>query len=408
LEPFKVPTSAGKQDNPVPLEYLQDPDYSSYDIQLSVAIQSESMKEPYVVSRSNFANLYWNAAQQLVHHSVTGCIMKAGDLLGSGTISGTSEKSFGSMLELSWKGSRSVSLSKDGGGESRKFLQDGDTVIIKGFCSKPGHGKIGFGECRGKILPAGTNVNVPYSIRSEPMSTRTLCRFQNFTLYSLWRSSCTWRVRIALAAKNVPYKTVAVNLEACENKSDAFLEKNSLAQVPVLECTDSSTGKTHRLTQSVAIIEFLDRCFPAYKSLFPSDPMDRVVATEMIEVINSGIQPLQNRGILQLLEVTTKDKAAVNQFCQEAICNGLRAVQRLVERRKSKENPGPFAMGGFSPNVVDCFLIPQLYNARRYGLNVEEEFPALVAVEQVCSRHPWFGNTHPTAQPDAPKDVKSA
>jgi len=134
LEDYVAPTSAREQVDPVPLPYLQDPTYSSYDIALTVAIQGAGQSEPTTVSRSNFRNMYWNAAQQLAHHSVTGCIMKAGDLLGSGTISGSEPDSFGSMLELSWKGTKEVPV----GNEVRKFLKDGDTVIMKGLCSKPG------------------------------------------------------------------------------------------------------------------------------------------------------------------------------------------------------------------------------------------------------------------------------
>ena len=100
LEPFRCPTSAGKQDNPVPLPYLQDPKYSSYDLKLSVAIRGKDMTAPHVVSRGNFRCMYWTVEQQLTHHSVTGCNMQPGDLLGSGTISGATPDSYGSMLEL--------------------------------------------------------------------------------------------------------------------------------------------------------------------------------------------------------------------------------------------------------------------------------------------------------------------
>eukprot|EP00550_Attheya_septentrionalis_P004397 CAMPEP_0198280316 /NCGR_PEP_ID=MMETSP1449-20131203/400_1 /TAXON_ID=420275 /ORGANISM="Attheya septentrionalis, Strain CCMP2084" /LENGTH=448 /DNA_ID=CAMNT_0043975629 /DNA_START=242 /DNA_END=1588 /DNA_ORIENTATION=- len=156
LEPFKCPTSAITQTEPVPLEYLRDPDYGSYDVKLEVKIQSLTMTQPETVCRSNFANLYWNAKQQLVHHSVSGCNMRPGDLLGSGTISGSTPDSFGSMLELSWKGSREVKLGDTG--EFRKYLQDGDTVIMGGWCIKEGIGRVGFGPCVSKILKAGSSL----------------------------------------------------------------------------------------------------------------------------------------------------------------------------------------------------------------------------------------------------------
>jgi len=152
LEKYKCATSYEIQE-PIPLEYLQDKDYSSYDIELEIAIMGENMKEPVKVSKSNLRNLYWNAKQQLTHHSVTGCIMNPGDLLASGTISGSSAESLGSMLELSWKGTREVKL----GSEVRKFLKDGDTVIMTGFAQKEGLGRVGFGCCSGKVSPYISN-----------------------------------------------------------------------------------------------------------------------------------------------------------------------------------------------------------------------------------------------------------
>ena len=114
------------------------------------------MSKPEVVSKSNFKNLYWNVKQQLVHHSVTGCNMSPGDLLGSGTISGTPQDSFGSMLELCWKGTREVPLGTSG--DVRKFLKDGDTVSMSGVCKKEGVGCVGFGAVTNKIYPAGTKL----------------------------------------------------------------------------------------------------------------------------------------------------------------------------------------------------------------------------------------------------------
>jgi len=155
LDPFRCSTSAGTvQENPTPLSYLVDPDYSrsTYDVRLEVfiAADNERLEDASLISVSNLKYMYWNMKQQLVHHSVTGCPMVAGDLLGSGTISGTDEHSLGSMLELSWKGTREVKLS---GGRTRKFLQDGDNVIMKGFAQGNGY-RIGFGEVSGKLLPA--------------------------------------------------------------------------------------------------------------------------------------------------------------------------------------------------------------------------------------------------------------
>ena len=158
LEPFRAACSAERQDDPVPLDYLVDPDYScgGYDIALTVSIKSPSMSSPSVVTRSNSRNLYWTAKQQLVHHAVTGCNMRAGDLLGSGTISGQDEASYGSMLELCWKGTKEVKLGETG--EVRKFVEDGDYVVMEGVCRKEGVGTVGFGKVGGTVLKAGSRL----------------------------------------------------------------------------------------------------------------------------------------------------------------------------------------------------------------------------------------------------------
>lgn len=152
LEPFRCPTSAGAQTEPVPLPYLRDPKYGSYDVKLEVSIRAADMTSPAVVSRSNFRYMYWSASQQLAHHTVTGCNMRPGDLLGSGTISGPEPGSYGSMLELAWRGTKPVQLGDTG--KTRVFLQDGDTVTIRGWCEKEGGLRIGFGACTGTMLPA--------------------------------------------------------------------------------------------------------------------------------------------------------------------------------------------------------------------------------------------------------------
>jgi len=151
LEPFRV--QGPVQTDPTPLPYLQDNTPAAYDIKLEVAIKTEKGDRPYTIARSNLKYMYWSMKQQLVHHSITGCNMRPGDLLGSGTISGPTEDSYGSMLELSWRGSKTIPV----GDETRKFILDGDTVIFRGYSQKegdPSSHRIGFGECSGKILPA--------------------------------------------------------------------------------------------------------------------------------------------------------------------------------------------------------------------------------------------------------------
>ncbi|WP_369764818.1 fumarylacetoacetase [Flavobacterium sp. WC2429] len=145
LEPFRVP---GPKQNPSPLPYLQQKGKHSFDINLQVAIQPENA-EPTVVSNSNFKYMYWTMNQQLAHHTSNGCRVNSGDMMGSGTISGPTPDSYGSMLELTWGGKNPITLND---GTERKFINDNDTVIMKGFC-KNGQVRIGFGEVSSKLLP---------------------------------------------------------------------------------------------------------------------------------------------------------------------------------------------------------------------------------------------------------------
>ncbi|KAH9508272.1 hypothetical protein Btru_050683 [Bulinus truncatus] len=147
LKPFIVPNMV---QDPEPLPYLRQSDNYNYDIKLDVSIMADGLTKPSVITRSNFKNMYWTMKQQLVHHTITGCNVNPGDLMGSGTISGESQDSLGSLLELCWKGARTVDL---GNGITRKFLQDGDEVIFHGYCEGDGY-RVGFGTCSGKILPA--------------------------------------------------------------------------------------------------------------------------------------------------------------------------------------------------------------------------------------------------------------
>ena len=146
LKPFRT---KGPKQTPPPFEYLNARGARNYDIDLEVAIQAGDA-EPAVVCRSNMRHLYWSMAQQLAHHTINGCNIRVGDLMASGTISGPGPGTYGSMLELSWAGQQPVPLTD---GSSRTFLQDGDTVVMRGWSEKPGM-RVGFGEVRGKILPA--------------------------------------------------------------------------------------------------------------------------------------------------------------------------------------------------------------------------------------------------------------
>lgn len=145
LEPFRC---ASPKQEPTPLPYLQQSGDHAFDINLEVSIAPENNEET-VVSKSNLKYMYWTMSQQLAHHTINGCRINSGDMMGSGTISGPTEDSFGSMLELTWGGKNPIQM-KDG--SERKFINDGDTVIMRGYCTND-NVRIGFGEVSSKLLP---------------------------------------------------------------------------------------------------------------------------------------------------------------------------------------------------------------------------------------------------------------
>ena len=146
LEPFRC---KGPVQEPTPLPYLQQKGKHAFDINLEVYIEPENA-EPTLVSKSNFKYMYWSMSQQLAHHTINGCRINSGDMMGSGTISGPTEDSFGSMLELTWGGQKPIQMND---GSERKFINDNDTVIIRGYCQND-QVRIGFGEVSSKLLPA--------------------------------------------------------------------------------------------------------------------------------------------------------------------------------------------------------------------------------------------------------------
>ena len=158
LAPFRAPAFARPEGDPAPLPYLTDAaDQKSggLDLNFEVWIATAQMRTagaaPVRLSSGNFQSMYWTLAQLLAHHSSNGCNLRPGDLLGSGTISGPTKDSRGCLLELTWRGTEPLKLPN---GEERKFLADGDEIIFRGYADRTGARRIGFGECRGKVLPA--------------------------------------------------------------------------------------------------------------------------------------------------------------------------------------------------------------------------------------------------------------
>lgn len=147
LAPFKI---ALPEQDPKLLPYLQDADLSSYNIDLKIVLKTPYLPAGHTIAVSNMKYLYYSVPQTIAHHTVTGCNLTVGDMLGSGTISGTKKEEYGSMLELCWGGKESIVLPN---GEERKFLLDGDAIVLQGECKGDGY-TIGFGDCEGTILPA--------------------------------------------------------------------------------------------------------------------------------------------------------------------------------------------------------------------------------------------------------------
>jgi fumarylacetoacetase len=158
LEPFRVPAYERPAGDPAPLAYLESPENrrrGGFDVTLEVLLRTARMRDTglpaYRLSRSRMADLYWTPAQMLTHHTSNGCNLEPGDLFATGTISGPAKDSRGCLLELTWRGAEPVTLPT---GETRRFLEDGDEVIMRGYCQRPGTPRIGFGECQGVVLPA--------------------------------------------------------------------------------------------------------------------------------------------------------------------------------------------------------------------------------------------------------------
>jgi maleylacetoacetate isomerase len=209
-------------------------------------------------------------------------------------------------------------------------------------------------------------------------------------LYSYFRSSASYRVRIGLALKGVAYEYAAVNLvkSGGEQHGDEHRGRNPMEQVPVLELEDG--GRTIRLAQSVSILEYLDERYPE-PPLMPKDPLARAAVRRSVEIINSGIQPLQNLSVMgEIKRLGGDDKA----FARTANERGLAALE--VE---AATHGGAFLVGN-TITLADVFLVPQMFSARRLGVDVSS-FERLVRIDAELTKLPAFAAAHPAQQPDA-------
>lgn len=212
-----------------------------------------------------------------------------------------------------------------------------------------------------------------------------------YRLHNYWRSSASWRVRIALTLKGLAYEYVAVNIlkDGGEQNRREFRELNPQAQVPLLEVI--TDGRSRFLAQSLPIVEFLDETRPEPTRLLPEDPYVRARVRQLAEAVNAGIQPLQNLPILAEVERLGGDKIAWARKWNE---RGLVALEALAT-----ESAGRFLVGD-APSLADACLLPQLYSARRFQLDTTA-FPTLERVETACYALPGLDATRPERQPDA-------
>jgi len=217
-----------------------------------------------------------------------------------------------------------------------------------------------------------------------------------FRLFSYWRSSSAWRVRIGLGLKGLAYDYAAVDLLAGAQFGEAHRARSPLSQVPVLEVLEEGEGegggRRTWLYQSMAILGWLDERFPD-PPLLPPDLDGRARVRALAELVNSGIQPLQNAVVLKTLR--EKLPGFDKEFARTFNARGLEAFERVV-----REAAGRFCHGD-APGLADCYLLPQLYSARRFGLDLAP-FPTLLRIEEACMALAPFQAAHPDRQPDAP------
>jgi maleylpyruvate isomerase len=217
-------------------------------------------------------------------------------------------------------------------------------------------------------------------------------------LYSYWRSSSAWRVRIALGLKGLTWRYAAVDLLQGEQWTAEHGARNPTHQVPVLEVQEGDRPP-RRLVQSMAIIEWLDEVHPS-PPLLPPTADGRARVRALAEHVNSGIQPMQNAVVLRLLR--EKVPGWDQEWARTAIAGGLTALEVAM----SDGGAGRFCHGD-APGLADCYLIPQLYNARRFGVETSG-LPTLLRIEAACAALPAFQAAHPDRQPDAPRTTPAA
>jgi maleylpyruvate isomerase len=213
-------------------------------------------------------------------------------------------------------------------------------------------------------------------------------------LHNYWRSSASHRVRIALGLKGLAYEYVVVNILKQEQHADAHVARAPMGQVPALVITEDD-GSELVLSQSLAIIEFLEERFPD-KPLLPKQPFARARVRALAEIVNSGIQPLQNLSVTKAVKKFGGDEAV---WPQPFITGGLVAFEALVADTARVLGAGKFSVGD-TPTIADCCLVPQLASARRFGVDYTQH-AHIARIEAACMALDAFKNAMPDQQPDA-------
>jgi maleylpyruvate isomerase len=208
-------------------------------------------------------------------------------------------------------------------------------------------------------------------------------------LHNYWQSSASHRVRIALGLKQLPYDYIPVDIARGAQYSEAYLARNPIAQVPALEITEDG-GERRTITQSLPILEYLEDRWPD-PPILPKDPYLRARARMLAEIVNSGIQPLQNLSTRNRVKAIGGDPA---EWIRSFVAAGLAAFARTAA-----ETAGAFCVGD-APTIADCCLVPQLESARRFGVDTALLGP-LLEIEARCLALPAFAGAAPDQQPDA-------